>query len=133
MKYLCLAFQDDVKTDALSSGESDAIAADSKTVMLELRNNGSLVACSPSLPPQTTTTVRVRNSRMSITDGAVSGSREQLAGFFVIEARDLNEALRVSARLPAARSGYVEVRPVPELLVEPILWDSTDQPSDSEQ
>ncbi len=133
MKYLCLSFQDEIKTDTLSSGESDALAADAKTVMFELQNNGSLVACSPTLPPQTTTTVRVRNGRMSVTDGAVSGSREQLAGFFVIEARDLNEALRVSARLPAARSGYVEVRPVPELIVDPFFWESSAQPLDPMQ
>lgn len=118
MKYLCLTFQDETRTDAMNSNESESLAADSQRVLTEFRKGGTLVASAPALPSQATTTVRVRNGRLSITDGSVSGSREQLAGFFVIEARDLNEALRLSGRLPAARNGYVEVRPIPELVID---------------
>ena len=68
-----------------------------------------------SQPVETATTVRVRNGKVSVTDGPFAETKEQLAGFYLIEARDLNEAIQVASKIPPAREGSVEVRPVREL------------------
>jgi len=79
------------------------------------RKSGLLVAAEALHPVATATTVRVRNGKVSVTDGPVAKTKEQLAGFYLIEARDLNEAIQVAAKIPPAREGSVEVRPVREL------------------
>jgi hypothetical protein len=66
-------------------------------------------------PVNTATTVRIRNGRMSVTDGPFAETKEQLAGFYLIEARDLNDAIQVAAKIPPAREGSIEVRPVRQL------------------
>ena len=80
-----------------------------------LRNTGVLVAAEALQPVETATTVRVRNGRVSVTDGPFAETKEQLAGFYLIEARDLNEAIQVAVKIPPAREGSVEVRPVRQL------------------
>lgn len=121
MKYLCLTFVDEAKLDVLSQAEVEAVATEAASALSELRTTGNHVLSALAIPPQAGTSVRVRNGRMVITDIANTPGKEELNGFLVIEARDLNEALRLAARLPAAHAGYVEVRPVPSLLVEPGL------------
>lgn len=121
MKYLCLTFQDESRLDALSRTETEAIASDAASALAELRAAGNHILSAMTIPPLAGTAVRVRNGRMVITDIDSTPGREHLSGFLVIEARDLNEALRLAARMPVAHGGYVEVRPVPELLVEPTL------------
>ena len=80
-----------------------------------LRGSGRFVGGEALQPVQTATTVRVRNGKLSVTDGPFAETKEQLAGFYLVEARDLNEAIQIAAKIPPARVGSVEVRPVREL------------------
>jgi len=108
MKYLCLVYLNKEKWSAVPDREC-ANCGDS------LRQSGFLLAAEPLHPVETATTVRVRNGKLSITDGPFAETKEQLAGFYLIEARDLNDAIQVAARIPPAREGSIEVRPVREL------------------
>jgi hypothetical protein len=108
MKYLCLVYLEDAKFTAVPDGECASCGA-------ALRESGKLLAAEPLYPAATATTVRVRNGRMTVTDGPFAETKEQLAGFYLIEARDLNDAIQVAAKIPPAREGSVEVRPVREL------------------
>lgn len=80
-----------------------------------LRQRGALLAAEPLHPVETATTVRVRNGRVSVVDGPFAETKEQLAGFYLVEARDLNEAIQMASKIPPAREGSIEVRPVREL------------------
>ena len=80
-----------------------------------LRDRGVLIAAEPLHPVDSATTVRVRNGRVTVVDGPFAETKEQLAGFYLIEARDLNDAIAVASRIPPAREGSIEVRPVREL------------------
>ena len=80
-----------------------------------LRQSGLLIAAEALQPIATATTVRVRNGKVSITDGPFAETKEQLAGFYLIDARDLNDAIQVATKIPPAREGSIEVRPVREL------------------
>ena len=105
MKYLCLVY-----------GEEQAIASmpDSHCVAFdeEIRASGHCIASEALQPVSTATTVRVRNGKVSVTDGPFAETKEFLAGFYMIEARDLNEAIQVAAKIPPAEVGSVEVRPI---------------------
>ena len=108
MKYLCLVYLEEQKLHAVPDRECIACGA-------RMRNSGALMAAEALQPVDTATTVRGRNGRVSITDGPFAETKEQLAGFYLIEARDLNDAIQVAAKIPPAREGSVEVRPVREL------------------
>jgi hypothetical protein len=108
MKYLCLVYLEKQKLRAVPDRECVACGEG-------FRNRGLLIAAEALEPVETATTVRVRNGQMSITDGPFAETKEQLAGFYLIEARDLNDAIQVAAKIPPAREGSVEVRPVREL------------------
>ncbi|HEY7758161.1 MAG TPA: YciI family protein [Burkholderiales bacterium] len=105
MKYLCLVYIDEKRLDAVPDEECLAYDA-------AVRRSGHCVASEALEPVATATTVRVRNSKVSITDGPFAETKEQLAGFYMIEAQDLNEALQLAAKIPPAREGSVEVRPI---------------------
>jgi hypothetical protein len=105
MKYLCLVYLEPDKFNAVPDKECVA-CGDS------LRKSGALVAAEPLHPVDTATTVRVRHGRISVTDGPFAETKEHLAGFYLVEARDLNEAIQMAAKIPPAREGSVEVRPV---------------------
>lgn len=79
-----------------------------------LRRNGQLISCNRLLPPETATTVRVRNGRTTAVDGPYAETKEHLGGYFVIEARDLNDAIQIASRIPGCWHGCVEVRPIAE-------------------
>jgi hypothetical protein len=79
-----------------------------------IRRSGHFVGCNRLLPPHAATTVRVRNGRISTTDGPYAETKEQLGGYYVIEARDLDEAIQVAAKIPGSWHGCVEVRPIAE-------------------
>jgi hypothetical protein len=79
-----------------------------------IRSSGNLVGANRLLPPEAATTVRVRNGKVSTTDGPYAETKEQLGGFYVIDAADLNEAIQLASRIPGARIGCVEVRPIAE-------------------
>jgi hypothetical protein len=108
MKYLCLVYLEKDKWNAVPDREC-ANCGDG------LRQSGVLVAAEPLHPIETATTVRVRNGKVSITDGPFAETKEQLAGFYLIEAKDLNDAIQIAAQIPPAREGSIEVRPVREL------------------
>jgi hypothetical protein len=117
VKYLCLTYQDERKVDTLSGSELDAIAAACRLYDEALRRSGHLVATGALQPTRATTTVRPRSGRVAIADGPFAETREQVGAFFIIEARDLNEAIRVASQHPAAHLGErlgwgVEVRPI---------------------
>src|SRR5689334_7077389 len=105
MKYLCLVYLDEKRLDELP--DEDCVAYDTA-----IRKSGHCVASEALQSVQTATTVRMRNGNMSITDGPFAETKEQLAGFYMIEARDLNEAIQIASKIPPARMGSIEVRPV---------------------
>ena len=115
MKYLCLVYYEEAKRDALSQSEHDALVSEGLAYVEELRRNGHYVASNALQSVQMATTLRVRNGKVATTDGPFAETKEQLGGFLLIEARDLNEAIRVASKIPPARLGCVEVRPVREL------------------
>ena len=115
MRYLCLVYIEEKKLNALSKAELDALVADALAYDEELRKSGHYVASDALQGVETATTLRVRNGKVSITDGPFAETKEQLGGFILVEARDLNEAMRVAAKIPPGRIGSIEVRPVWEL------------------
>jgi hypothetical protein len=113
MKYLCLICAEKVMeqmspTDAEQHFEEYRVFTDS------IRSSGHYLAANRLLPPAAATTVRVREGKVSATDGPFAETKEQLGGYYVIEASDLDEAIRVAARIPGAKIGCVEVRPIAE-------------------
>lgn len=108
MKYLCLVYLEKDKWHAVPDRECANCGSG-------LKERGVLVAAEPLHPVETATTVRVRNGRVSVTDGPFAETKEALAGFYLVEARDLNEAIQYASQIPPAREGSIEVRPVREL------------------
>jgi hypothetical protein len=115
MKYLCLIYQDEAKIDAMPQDEYDAIISDVLAYREELRQNGHYLASSPLQSVDSATTIRVRHGKMTITDGPFAETREQVGGFYLIEATDLNDAIRIASKMPPARIGSIEIRPLKEL------------------
>ena len=117
MNYLCLAYYDEEKFDALSESELDAIGRECRPHDEELRKTGRLVATGSLQLPRFTKIVRPRNGKVTVTDGPFAETKEQVGGFFIIEAADLDEAIRVASLHPAAlmneHLGWaIEVRPI---------------------
>jgi hypothetical protein len=115
MKYLCLIYFEEAKLGALSPSEHEALVREALAYDEELRKNGHYIVSDALQSVRMATTLRARNGRVAMTDGPFAETREQLGGFILIEARDLNEAIRVAAQIPPARLGCVEVRPIQEL------------------
>jgi hypothetical protein len=111
MKYLCLVYLEEEKLHATDDRECKACGDG-------FRQSGVLLAAEALQPIETATTVRVRNGKIRITDGPFAETKEQLAGFYLIEARDLNEAVMTASKIPPAREGSIEVRPIRELNLE---------------
>src|SRR5256712_12511221 len=108
MKYLCLVYLEEQKLHAVPTRECMPCGGG-------FRKTGLLIAAEPLQPIDTATTVRVRNGKLSVTDGPFAETKEHLAGFYLIEARDLNDSFQVAAKIPPAREGSIEVRPIREL------------------
>jgi hypothetical protein len=115
MKYLCMVFFDEKKLEALSDHESQAL--DDKCLAYDdsLRASGHFLAAQALQSVQAATTVRVRNGRVSVTDGPFAETNEQIGGIILIDARDLNEAIQIASQMPAIGLGGIEVRPIKEL------------------
>jgi hypothetical protein len=111
MKYLCLVYMEEKTLDAVPDSECMAYGE-------SLRKSGRYLAAEALQRVDTATTVRVRDGRVSLTDGPFAETKEQLAGFYLIDAKDLDEAVQVAAKIPPARVGSIEVRPVRELSVK---------------
>ena len=112
MKYLCLIYTDEKEMYARPLAELEAVAGECVDYDERLKEHGQFIACERLQPVSTAATVRLRDSKVFVTDGPFAETKEQLAGFYLIDARDLNEAIRVAAKIPPARLGCVEVRPV---------------------
>jgi hypothetical protein len=115
MRYVCLIYREQKTLDAIPEGEFNALVDEHVALIEELRQSGHYVASDALQPVHTVTTVRVRTGRLSATDGPFAETKEQLGGFYLIEAKDLNEAIQVAARIPTARIGSIEVRPIWEV------------------
>lgn len=113
MKYLCLICAEKVM-EQMPRADADKHFEEYREFTDAIRRSGHYVGCNRLLPPDAASTVRVREGRISVTDGPWVETKEQLGGYYLIEARDLNEAIQVAARIPGARFGCVEVRPVAE-------------------
>jgi hypothetical protein len=114
MRYLCLIYDEESKLGAMSKSESDAFMGEYFAFTDAIKKSGHYVAGEALQPVQTATTVRVRNGKSSATDGPFAETKEQLGGYYLIQARDLNDAIQVASRIPSARLGSVEVRPIME-------------------
>ena len=112
MRYLCLIYDEEKKLGAMSKGESDAFMGEYFAFTEGIKKSGQYVGGEALQPVQSATTVRVRDGKMSTTDGPFAETKEQLGGFYLITAKDLDEALQVASKIPSARIGSVEVRPV---------------------
>jgi hypothetical protein len=114
MKYLCLIYEDETMWQKLPKAEVDKLYAEYSAFKDGIKKSGHLVGCNPLQPAHTATTVRLRNGKVSTIDGPFAETKEQLGGYFLIEARDLNDAIQVASRIPSARLGSIEVRPIME-------------------
>jgi hypothetical protein len=112
MKYLCLIYDDEKKMAGMSKEEGDAFMGEYFTFTEDIQKSGQYVAGEALHPVNTATTVRIRNGKLATTDGPFAETKEQLGGFYLVEARDLNEAVQIAARIPSVRYGCIEVRPV---------------------
>ena len=113
MKYLCLICAEKVM-EQMTEADAERHFEEYRTFTEDIRGSGHYLGSNRLLPPDAATTVRVRNGKISTTDGPWVETKEQLGGYFLIEARDLNEAIQVAAKIPGAWIGCVEVRPVAE-------------------
>ena len=114
MRYLCLIYDEEQKLAAMSKTESDAFMADYFAFTEDIKKSGHHLGGEALQPVGTATTVRVRNGKLSTTDGPFAETKEQLGGFYMIEAKDANDALKIASKIPSARLGSVEVRPIQE-------------------
>ena len=112
MKYMLLIYLDE---KALSEPEREACYAESLELAHEIHSSGKYLGANPLQPTSMATSVRVREGKRLVTDGPFAETREQLGGYFLIEAKNLDEAIAIAGRIPMARKGTVEVRPVIEI------------------
>ena len=112
MKYLLLCCHDEKKWDSMSKNERDAVMEETMAYCAALKNSGHLIGAEQLEPIETAMTVRVRSGKLAVTDGPFAETKEQVGGFFLINARDLNEAIQVASKFPSVRFGTMEVRPV---------------------
>ncbi len=118
MKYLCLIYCDEHITRSMSQREWDAVNTECVHYSDGLRESGHYLGVGALQSVDTATTVRVRGGRLTTTDGPFAETKEQLAGFYLLEARDLDEAVALAQKIPPARFGSIEVRPVRQLVTE---------------
>ena len=116
MKYLCSVICDEKNLEALSESASQALTDESLAFDQTLRDRGHLIAAQALEPVSAATMVRIRNGKVSVTDGPFAETNEQIGGFLLIEAKDLNEAIQLASKIPSIRLGGIEVRPIKELV-----------------
>jgi hypothetical protein len=117
MKYMLLVYADE---NAWTDEERQHCYAESTELTHDLNSRGQFLSANPLQPVATATSVRVREGKQLVTDGPFAETREQLGGYFLVDAKDLNEAIAIAGRIPGARKGTVEVRPVMEIPGLPI-------------
>jgi hypothetical protein len=112
MKYMMLIYMGE---QAMTEAQREHCYVESTQLARDLHANGQYLAANPLHPVSTATSVRVRDGKPLVTDGPFAETREQLGGYFLIDAKDLDEAIGIAARIPGARVGTVEIRPVMEV------------------
>lgn len=112
MKYMLLIYMEE---NAMTDAERQACYVESTKLTHDLHDRGQFIAASPLQPVATATSVRVKQGNASVTDGPFAETREQLGGYFMIDVKNLDEAIAVAARIPGAKKGTVEIRPVMEI------------------
>src|SRR3954471_15056 len=112
MKYLCLIYNDEREMGTMPRPAGEQMMAEYGQFTEDIKKSGHYKGGDALEPSTTATTVRVRQGKVSATDGPFAETKEQLGGFYMIEAKDLNDAIQVASRIPGAKSGSVEVRPV---------------------
>lgn len=117
-KFLCLAYEEEGKLNDLSRSEWDVLRSETLAYVEILQKSGHLILTNALQSARMASTLRVREGNLSVTDGPYAETREQLGGFFLIEARDRQEAIALVSRWPSARLGSIEVRPIEETLRE---------------
>ena len=115
MKYMLLIYDQEQAWNKLSENERGKIYGEYRQLMEELRSKGQYLDGSQLHPTTAASSVRVRDEKQLVTDGPFAETREQLGGFFLVEAKDLDEAIALAARIPSARMGTIEVRPLVEM------------------
>ncbi len=118
MKYLCLIYLNEGELAALPEREMGSLNARHLELNEELVRSGQFIEAEALEPASSSTCIRVRNGKVAVTDGPYAETKEMVAGFYFIEARDLNEAIQVAARFPSAPMGTVEIRPCRDLVVD---------------
>jgi hypothetical protein len=116
MKYLCLIYIDEKKLEALPKSEGDALMEETTAYNEMLQQRSHHISAAGLKPVQMATTLRLRRGKLSVTDGPFAETKEVLGGFYLIEARDLNEAIQLASQSPSLRIGSVEVRPIDDLI-----------------
>jgi hypothetical protein len=112
MKYLCLIYENEQNWSHYTKNQGDSMMAEYGSFTQDIQKSGHMIGGEALQPTHTATTVRVRNGKVSTTDGPFAETKEQLGGYYLIEGKDLNDAIQVAARIPGAKTGSVEVRPI---------------------
>jgi hypothetical protein len=112
MKYLCLAYEEEAKLNALSPADWDALRAETLSYVDKLIKSGRMITAEPLQSVHTAATVRVRDGKTLVTDGPFAETKETVGGYFLIDVRDQAEAIQIAADWPSARLGSIEVRPL---------------------
>ena len=115
MKYLCLIYSDETIWPKLPKAEIEQMMGEYMAFSEGIQKSGHYLGAHRLQPTQTATTVRIRNGQISTTDGPFAETKEQLGGYYLVEARDLNDAIQIAAKIPGARVGSIEVRPIAEM------------------
>jgi hypothetical protein len=114
MKYLCLIYDDEKQWQKFPKDVQDRYMGEYGAFTESIKKSGQLVGANQLQPTHTATVVRSRNGKVSTTDGPFMETKEQLGGYYLIEAKDLNDAIQVASRIPSAKVGSIEVRPIVE-------------------
>ena len=112
MKYLCLIYEDQSLMPKMPKADADKMMAEYFTFTDGIKKSGHYLGGNALQPTTTATTVRVRSGKVGTTDGPFAETKEQLGGYYLVEARDLNDAIQVAGKIPGARHGSIEVRPI---------------------
>ena len=112
MQYLLLIYENEAQTNAMSPDAMSAMMGEYQALTQSIVQSGQFKAGDALKPTATATTVRVRNGKIAVTDGPFAETREQLGGYYLVEAKDLNDAISIAARIPGAKYGSIEVRPI---------------------
>ena len=115
MQYLLMIYQNEVEYAKIDTGTSQKMSAEYEAFTKSIIQSGNFKAGDRLRPTTTATTVRIRDGKTLTTDGPFAETREQLGGYFLVDAADLDEAIAIAGRIPAARTGSVEVRPIQEV------------------